>query len=277
MTPLHPMLQTAVAAARAAGELIRAAAADPAALQVRAKHPNDFVTQVDTASERAIVHTLLTAFPGHAVRSEESAQPHGNPAADHVWIVDPLDGTTNFIHGYPAFAVSIALVVRGRIEHGVVLDVCRDELFCASLGAGAYGGERRLQVSARNTLDDALVATSCPYRPGAAFTESVQMLGTVMERVGAVRRSGSAALDLAWVAAGRCDAMFDRGLNAWDVAAGGLLVAEAGGRVGTFVAEDDDGAFVEARECVAGNAGLQAGLTALLRPFARRRATPGRH
>ena len=274
MSPLHPMLQVAVAAARTAGELIHAAAADPGSLQIRQKHPNDFVTQVDTASEQAIVRTLLGAFPDHAVRSEESAQWHGNANADHVWIVDPLDGTTNFIHGYPAYSVSIALAVRGRIEHGVVLDVKRGDLFHASLGAGAWCNDQRLRVSARTALNEALVATSCPYRPGPAFAASMQMLGTVMERVGAIRRSGSAALDLAWLAAGHSDAMFDRGLNAWDVAAGSLLVSEAGGQVSNFLGEPD---FMETRECVAGNPALQATLVALLRPFALPRDPSNRH
>ena len=264
MTP-HPMLQAAVAAARAAGDVIRTAAADPGSLQVRQKHLNDFVTQVDIASEQAIVRTLLGAFPGHAVRSEESARWHGNADADHVWIVDPLDGTTNFIHGYPAYAVSIALSVRGRIEHGVVLDVQRGDLFQASLGAGACCNAWPLQVSGPTALASALVATSCPYRPGPRFAESMQMLGSVMQRVGAIRRSGSAALDLAWVAAGYCDAMFDRGLNAWDVAAGGLLVSEAGGQVGNFAGGPD---FMETRECVAGHPAVQAELTAVLQPFA---------
>jgi myo-inositol-1(or 4)-monophosphatase len=149
MSPLHPMLQVAMAAARAAGTVIRTAAADPGSLQIRQKHPNDFVTQVDTASEQVIVGMLLGAFPDHAVRSEESQHWHGNANADHVWIVDPLDGTTNFIHGYPAYSVSIALAVRGRVEHGVVLDVTRDHLFHASIGAGAWCNDQRLQVSAR--------------------------------------------------------------------------------------------------------------------------------
>ena len=274
MSPLHPMLQVAMVAARAAGTVIRTAAADPGSLQIRQKHPNDFVTQVDTASEQVILRSLLGAYPDHAVRSEESQQWHGNADADHVWIVDPLDGTTNFIHSYPAFSVSIALALRGRIEHGVVLDVTRDDLFHASLGAGAWCNDRRLQVSGRTALNEALVATSCPYRPGPAFDESMRMLGTVMQRVGAIRRSGSAALDLAWVATGRIDAMFDRGLNAWDVAAGGLLVSEAGGQVGNFLGQPD---FLESRECVAGNPALQAELSALLRPFALRRDPANRH
>ena len=274
MNPLQPMLDVAVAAARSAAGIIRAAAADPGSLQVRTKQPNDFVTQVDLASEWAIVRALLGAYPEHAVRGEESAQRHGNPQADHVWIVDPLDGTTNFIHGYPADAVSIALALRGRIELGVVLDVCRGELFQATLGGGAFCDGQRLAVASRSTLQDAVVATSCPYRAAPSFDVAMQMLGEVMQRVGAVRRSGSAALDLAWVAAGRCDASFDLGLNAWDVAAGGLLVGEAGGQVCDFQGNAN---FLESRECIAAHPALRAELGAILRPFALRRKPSNRH
>jgi myo-inositol-1(or 4)-monophosphatase len=263
--PLHPMLAVAVAAAQAAAELIRNAAADPSSLQIREKNPKDFVTQVDVASEQAIVDRLLGAFPDHAVRGEESQQAHGNPRADHVWIVDPLDGTSNFIHGYPVYSVSIALSVRGRIEHGVVLDVNKGDVFHASLGGGAYCNTRRLRIATRTRLQDALVATSCPYPSGPAFARGMRMLGEVMQACAAIRRSGSAALDLSWLAAGHSDGFFDLGLNAWDVAAGGLLVAEAGGRVGNFRGGAD---FAEARECIAGNAAIVDALGSLLRPYA---------
>lgn len=256
-----PMLRLAVSAARAAAAAIRKAAESPDALEVRAKRPNDFVTQVDLASERIIVDTLLGACPQHAVRSEESAAPHGNPGADHVWIVDPLDGTNNFIHAYPAYAVSIALAVGGVVEVGVVWDAVRDEGFVAARGRGAWCGDQRLAVADRRLLGEAIVGTSGPIRPGPGFERSMQTLGSVLAQVSALRRSGSAALDMAWVAAGRCDAMFDRGLNAWDVAAGGLLVQEAGGVVSTF---DGSADFLEARECVAANPALHAALARIL-------------
>lgn len=262
---LAPMLALAADAARAAARLIRQAAESPDALEVRAKRPNDFVTQVDLASERVIVDTLLGACPGHAVRSEESSEPHGTPGADHEWIVDPIDGTNNFIHGYPNVAVSIALAVRGRTEVGVVLDVTRDELFSALRGQGAWLDGKRLAVSRRATLAEAMVANTVPVRPGLAFERHMAMIATVIGQVSALRRSGSAAIDLAWVAAGRCDAMFDRGLNAWDVAAGALLIEEAGGRVTTFSGGAD---FVEARECLAANPALHAELARILQPFA---------
>jgi myo-inositol-1(or 4)-monophosphatase len=199
------------------------------------------------------------------VRSEESAQVHGKVGSDHVWIVDPLDGTANFIHGYPAYSVSIALAIRGRIEHGVVLDVKSGDIFHASLGSGAYCNGQRLQVAERSGLEGALLSTSCPYRPGPGFAPSMQMLGEVLLRVAGIRRSGSAALDLAWTAAGYCDGCFDLGLNAWDVAAGSLLVTEAGGQVGNFRGAPD---FLEVRECMAGNPAVFAALGSVLRPFA---------
>jgi myo-inositol-1(or 4)-monophosphatase len=266
---MHPVLTVAVRAAQRAGALIRAAAADPSSLQVRAKRPNDFVTQVDVASERAIVDTLLAAFPDHAVRGEESQQPHGKADSDHVWIVDPLDGTNNFIHGYPAYSVSIALAVRGRIEQAVVLDVNHGDVFHASLGGGAFRNTQRIAVSARGTLPEALVGTSCPYQPGPGLARCMQMFAEVMGQVAGIRRSGSAALDLAFVAAGGCDGFFDLGLKAWDVAAGSLLVSEAGGRVGNFSGGAD---FLEAQECMAGNPVLFAALGAVLAPYSRRGA-----
>jgi myo-inositol-1(or 4)-monophosphatase len=272
--PWHPMLVVAAQAARAAAELIRNAATDPQSLQIRRKQPNDFVTQVDVASERVILSTLLGAFPQHAVRSEESAQPYGTVGSDHVWIVDPLDGTANFIHGYPAYAVSIALAVRGRVEHGVVLDVARGDLYRASRGHGAYCNDRRLAVSDRPLLDEAMVATSAPHRAAGGLQPAMAMLSAVMGRVGAVRRSGSAAIDLALVAAGACDASFDLGLNAWDVAAGSLLVTEAGGQVSDF---SGGAGFLESKECIAANPALHAALASVLRPFGASAASSNRH
>lgn len=264
--PLDPLLELALAAAQAAGRLIRAAATDPAALQIRAKRPNDFVTQVDVACEQAIVQTLLGRYPGHAVRGEEAAQPHGNAASEHVWIVDPLDGTNNFIHGYPAYSVSIALAVRGQITQAVVLDAVHGDAFNASLGSGCFCNDRPVRVSNRATLPEALVGTSCPFQPGPEHARSMQMFSEVMAGAAGIRRSGSAALDMAWVAAGYCDAFFDVGLRAWDVAAGSLLITEAGGRVGNFRGAPD---FLETQECMAGNQDLFAALGAVLAPYSR--------
>jgi myo-inositol-1(or 4)-monophosphatase len=256
------LLDLAVVAARAGADVIDAATRSNDALQVRSKRPNDFVTQVDLASEAAIVRTLLAAHPDHTVRGEESAAPQGHPSSDHVWIVDPLDGTNNFIHGWPHYAVSVALAVRGRLEVGVVLDVTRGDVYRASRGGGAWRNDERLAISARTQLAEAVVASTCPIRPGPDFDAGMRTLARVMERVSAVRRSGSAALDLAYLAAGRCDAQFDRGLAPWDVAAGALLVREAGGLVTTFAGDPD---MLEARECLAANAALHAALAEILR------------
>ncbi len=264
---VEPALATALRAALLAGNIIRAAAGNPSSVPVREKRPNDFVTEVDLASEQAIVQTLLGAFPQHAVRTEESAKPHGHAASDHVWIVDPLDGTTNFIHGYPHVGVSIALAVRGRIEHAVVLDVMAGEWYHASRGQGAFRGASRLHVSRRGELASALLATSCPARAAPDGARALEMLCDVMARVAAVRRSGSAALDLARVAAGQCDGGFDQGLRAWDVAAGSLLVQEAGGSVGSFAGAPD---FLEAREIVSGGPAVYDALVAVLTPYSRR-------
>ncbi|MCZ4315242.1 inositol monophosphatase family protein [Comamonadaceae bacterium G21597-S1] len=264
---IEPALATALRAALLAGNIIRAAAANPSSVQAREKRPNDFVTEVDLASEQAIVQTLLGAYPHHAVRTEESAKPHGQPASDHVWIVDPLDGTTNFIHAYPQVGVSIALAVRGRIAHAVVLDVMAGEWYHASRGQGAFRGASRLQVSRRGELQSALLATSCPARAAPDGARALELLCDVMGRVAAIRRSGSAALDLARIAAGQCDGGFDLGLNAWDVAAGSLLVQEAGGRVGDFCGASD---FLEAREIVSGAPAVFDALVAVLAPYSRR-------
>lgn len=266
MNPIDPTLAVAIAAARAAAQVIRHAAVDPAALQIKQKNPNDFVTQIDLASERTIVGMLLNAFPQHSVRAEESDQTYGTQGAEQEWIVDPLDGTNNFIHGYPAYSVSIALAVAGRIEHAVVLDVTRGDIFYASRGSGAFCNATPLQVSTRSIFQEAMIATSCPYRPGPHFARSIQMLSDVMLHTGAVRRSGSAALDLAHVAAGYCEGCFDLGLRAWDVAGGSLLVTEAGGCVGDFLG---GGQSLEMQECMAGNPAAFAALGDLLRPYSR--------
>jgi len=267
--PTSPWLALALRAAHAAAALIREAAADPAALEVRLKRPNDFVTRVDVASERLIVQTLLGAEPGHAVMGEEQAALHGNPQADHVWIVDPVDGTVNLIHGIPAYAVSIALAVGGRLEVGVVLDVQRGEVFAAARGQGAWLGRggvwQRLAVSACADLGSAVVATSAPRTADPDDPVAWARFAEVMRAASAVRRGGSAALDLAWVAAGRHDAAYDLGLAPWDVAAGTLLVREAGGRVTTLEGGED---VLSIRETLAAGPGLHAALCRILSPAA---------
>ena len=244
------MLNTAVSAARAAGAIINRAALDIESVRISQKQVNDFVTEVDQASEKAIIELLLTAYPDHAIWAEESGKEHGKQGSDHVWIIDPLDGTTNFIHGFPVYCVSIALAVKGKIEQAVIYDPTRNDLFTATKGRGAYMNDRRIRVGKRSQLSDCLVSTGFPFRPGDDFPKYMRMFGDVMQRTAAMRRPGAAALDLAYVAAGFCDAFFETGLAPWDMAAGSLLVQEAGGLVGNFTGEAN---FLEQKECMAAN------------------------
>ena len=265
-TTPNPMLNVAIRAARAAGAIINRAALDVEAVRVTQKQLNDFVTEIDHASEAAIIETLLGAYPGHAIWAEESGRTHGAQDSEYVWIIDPLDGTTNFIHGFPVYCVSIALAWRGRVEIGVVYDPTRNDLFTATRGRGAFLNDRRLRVSKRIHLRQCLIATGFPFRPGDDFQAYLCMMSDVMQRTAALRRPGAAALDLAYVAAGFSDGFFETGLSAWDVAAGSLLVTEAGGLIGNFTGEPD---FLEQRECLAGNPKVYAQLVQVLKPYSR--------
>ncbi|MEJ5031900.1 inositol monophosphatase family protein [Comamonas sp. MYb69] len=263
---LHPMLNMAIKAARAAGAIINRAALDVESVRVSTKQVNDFVTEVDQASEQAIIETLLTAYPDHGILAEESGNEYGNPRSNHIWIIDPLDGTTNFIHGFPVYCVSIALAVNGRIEQAVVYDPTRNDLFTATRGRGAFLNERRIRVSKRTQLRDTLITTGFPFRPGDNFKQYMAMLGDVMQRTSGVRRPGAAALDLAYVAAGFSDGFFETGLSIWDVAAGSLLVTEAGGLVGNFTGEAD---FLEQREVLAGTPRIYGQLVPILAKYSK--------
>jgi myo-inositol-1(or 4)-monophosphatase len=262
----HPMLNMAVKAARAAGAIINRAALDVEAVRISQKQTNDFVTEVDHAAEHAIIDTLLGAYPDHGILAEESGREHGRAASDHVWVIDPLDGTTNFIHGFPVYCVSIALVVRGRVEQAVIFDPTRNDLFTATRGRGAYLNDRRLRVSKRTQLKEALISTGFPFRPGDNFNAYLRMMADVMKRTAGLRRPGAAALDLAYVAAGFTEGFFETGLSPWDVAAGSLLVTEAGGLVGNFTGEAD---FLEQREIVAGNPKIYGQLVKLLSKYSK--------
>ena len=264
---LHPMLNVAIKAARTAGTIINRAALDVESVRVAAKHTNDFVTEIDQAAEKAIIETLLTAYPDHGIWAEESGQREGRGRdKDHVWIIDPLDGTTNFIHGFPVYCVSIALSVKGRIEQAVVYDPTRNDLFTATRGRGAYDNDRRIRVSKRTRLAESLISTGFPFRKGDDFPTYLKMMGDVMQRTTGLRRPGAAALDLAYVAAGFTDGFFETGLKPWDVAAGSLLVTEAGGLIGNFTGEAGD---LEQAECLAANPRVYAQLVQVLRPYSR--------
>ena len=264
---LHPMLNVAIKAARVAGSIINRASLDVETVRVTTKQTNDFVTEIDHAAEAAIIETLLTAYPDHGIWAEESGRRDGKGRdKDHIWIIDPLDGTTNFIHGFPVYCVSIALMVKGRIEQAVIYDPTRNDLFCATRGRGAYLNDRRIRVAKRNSLRECLLSTGFPFRPGDAFQTYLQLIGDVMPRCAGVRRAGSAALDLAYVAAGFSDGFFELGLSPWDVAAGSLLVTEAGGLIGNFSGEAD---FLEQKECLAANPKVYGQLIGLVGKYSK--------
>lgn len=260
---LHPMLNTAIKAARAAGSIINRASLDVERLQVSTKAPNDFVTEVDHAAEMAIIDTLLAAYPGHGILAEETGSARGAGDSEYVWIIDPIDGTTNFIHGFPTFAVSIALAHRNQVQQAVVYDPARNDLFYASKGRGAYLNDKRLRVSKRTRMADALIGTGFPFRKGDDLGHYMRILEAVMKSCGGMRRPGAAALDLCYVAAGWYDGFFETGLSPWDVAAGSLLVTEAGGLIGNFTGEAD---FLHRREVVAGSPKIYGQLVQLLAP-----------
>jgi myo-inositol-1(or 4)-monophosphatase len=226
---MHPMLNIAIRAARKAGSIINRAALDGGALHVRAKRVNDFVTQVDGAAEQAVMEIVRKAYPDHGFIAEESGET--SPGAEYVWIIDPLDGTTNFIHGFPQYAVSVAVQHRGALAHAVVYDPGKNELFTASKGRGAFLNDRRIRVSKCQRLDDALVGTGFPFKELSRLDLYLRQLQLFMSKASGVRRAGAAALDLAYVACGRLDAFWELGLSKWDMAAGALLIAEAGGLV----------------------------------------------
>jgi myo-inositol-1(or 4)-monophosphatase len=261
---LHPMLNIAIKAARAAGAIINRASLDVERLTVTSKSHNDFVTEVDQAAEHAIISTLLEAYPGHGILAEESGSEFGAKDSDYVWIIDPLDGTTNFIHGLPMYAVSIALSFRGQIQQAVVYDPSRNDMFYASKGRGAFLNDRRLRVSKRTRLLDCLIGTGFPFRKGDNFQRYLKMFEEVMAACAGLRRPGAASLDLCYVAAGWYDGFFETGLSPWDAAAGALIVTEAGGLIGNFTGEAD---FLYRREVLAGSPKIYGQLVKMLSPY----------
>ena len=263
---LHPMINVAIKAARAAGSIINRAALDIESVRISQKKVNDFVTEVDHAAEQVIIETLLTAYPGHGIWAEESGREFGAQDSEFVWIIDPLDGTTNFIHGLPVYCVSIALAVRGKVEQAVIYDPTRNDLFTATKGRGAFLNDRRLRVSKRTELKGCLISTGFPFRENDDFAQYLSMMGDVMQKTAGLRRPGSAALDLAYVAAGFTDGFFELGLQPWDVAAGSLLVTEAGGLIGNFTGESD---FLEQEECLAGAPRIYGQLVSMLGKYSK--------
>ena len=257
---MHPMLTIAVKAARRAGGIISRASQDIDLLTVKHKNHNDFVSEVDRAAEDAIINILHEAYPDHAILAEESGS-QGD--SEYQWIIDPLDGTTNFLHGFPQYAVSIALAHKGVLSQAVIYDPVHNDLFTASRGRGAYLNDRRLRVSKRLYLKDGLIGTGFPYTDYTHLDTYMAMLRDMMQKTAGVRRPGSAALDLAYTAAGRLDGFWEIGLRPWDIAAGCLLVQEAGGLVGDFLGNEN---YLQSGNIMAGNPKIFGQLLQTLAP-----------
>ena len=242
------MLNIAIRAAHSAGDFIVRKINKLPDLKIEVKAPNDFVSEVDREAEVRIIEELLKAYPGHSILAEESGVIEGKD--EYRWIIDPLDGTTNYLHGFPHYAVSIACEHRGRMEHGVIYDPFKQELFAASRGDGATLNNRKIRVTSLKTVEGALIGTGFPFKNPDQLEQFLKLFSAFFSSASDMRRAGSAALDLAYVAAGRLDGYWESGLNAWDVAAGALIVREAGGLVTDY---NGDGNFLENGEIVAGN------------------------
>jgi myo-inositol-1(or 4)-monophosphatase len=233
---MHPMLNIAVKAARRAGGIINRGAQELDLVTVQRKAHNDFVSEVDRAAEQAIIEVLTRAYPDHQILAEESG---ASGDSEFVWIIDPLDGTTNFLHGFPQYSVSIALSHRGILKQAVIYDPTRNDLFTATRGSGAFLNDRRIRVSNRSKLSDALLGTGFPFREIKHLDSYLATFKEMVVKTVGVRRPGSAALDLAYVACGRYDGFWEMGLKPWDIAAGALLIQEGGGLVSDFEGEED--------------------------------------
>lgn len=246
---MQPALNIAIKAARRAGQIINRASNDLDLLKVASKQPNDFVTEVDKAAEAAIIETLQEAYPNYGILAEESGESAGKGDGEFQWIIDPLDGTTNFIHGLPQYAVSIALAKGGVIDQAVVFDPNRNELFTASKGGGAFLNERRIRVSKRLKLQGSLIGTGFPYRMFDHVDTYLAIFKELAQKTAGMRRPGAASLDLAYVACGRYDGFWEFGLSPWDMAAGALLISEAGGLVSDMRGE---ASYLETGNMIAG-------------------------
>ncbi len=233
---MHPMLHTAVRAVREAGRVILMYLDQLDRLEVSSKGRNDFVSQADIEAERAIVEILTKAYPDHGILAEESGTKDGG---DYTWVIDPLDGTTNFLHGFPVFGISVGVTRKNIIEHGVVYDPLRDEMFTASRGDGAQLNGRRIRVSSTRHLTPALLGTGFPFRELNIIEPWMRTFKTLLPKTAGIRRTGAASIDLAYVASGRLDGFWEFGLKPWDIAAGALLIREAGGLVADFSGGQD--------------------------------------
>lgn len=261
---MHPMLNIAVRAARAGGKVITRHLNKMDQVRFSAKAAKDFVSDVDLASEAAIVGTLRSSFPDHTILTEESGELAGSND-EFRWIIDPLDGTTNFLHGFPHYAVSIALEHNGRIDQAVIYNPISQDLYTASRGAGAELNNRRIRVSSCRHLGSALLGTGLPFRENDNFDAGFKVLRDFSERSVGIRRPGAASLDLAAVAAGQFDGFWETRLSVWDVAAGALLVREAGGLITDLSGGES---WLKTGAIVAGTPKLLPEMLKVLRPHA---------
>ncbi len=262
----EPLINIAIEAARAGGSIIVRSLDRMKDIKIDEKKPNDFVTEIDRRTEKVIISIIKKAYPMHSILGEEYGEQEGN---DYRWIIDPIDGTRNFIHGLPYFAVSIAVVHKNKIEHGVIYDPIRQELFTASRGRGAQLNDRKIRVSQHKKLDTALIGTGFAYRHAETPHANAPLFyQRFVSCCGDIRRAGAAALDLAYVAAGRLDGFWECGLKVWDLAAGALLVKEAGGIVTDI--EGGDG-YMKSGDIVAGNPAI---LKELLKVMKQQRHSP---
>lgn len=257
---MHPMLNIAVKAARRAGTIINRATQNLDLLTVQRKGEHDYVSEVDKMAEQAIVETLLEAYPDHAILAEEGG---AQGKSEYVWIIDPLDGTTNFLHGFPQFAVSIGLQHKGVLNQAVIYDPTRNELYTATRGRGAYLNDRRLRVSKQTRLEDALIGTGFPYSDFSFMEAYMKMFMELMPKTAGLRRPGAASLDLAYVAAGRYDGFWEAGLKQWDMAAGVLLIQESGGLVTDF---DGGENYMATGNVIGGNPKIFSQLLQVIQP-----------
>lgn len=257
---MHPFVNIAIRAVRSAARVILRYYGRTDILNINQKSRNDFVTEVDRQAEQIIINELHGKFPNHGILAEESGQQSGD---EFVWIIDPLDGTTNYIHGIPQFAISVALQYRGRLEHGVIYDPLREELFTASRGDGALLNNRRLHVSHRPSLEGALLGTGFPFRDQRFVKSYLGMFEALLKDTAGIRRPGSAALDLAYIAAGRTDGFWELGLSPWDFAAGVVLIREAGGVV-TDLAGDQN--FFHTGNLIAGGFKVHDAILQAIKP-----------
>ena len=255
------MLNIATRAARSAGRILMRYLERTDRIAVTSKSRNDFVSEVDRGAEQAIIQELRSRYPDHAILAEESGEHRGS---EFQWVIDPLDGTTNYLHGFPQFSVSIALKYRNRLEQAVVYDPLREEMFTASRGQGAQLNDRRLRVAGRTSLEGALIGTGFPFRDHRHLDAYLSMFKAMIQDTAGIRRPGSAALDFAYVAAGRLDGFWELGLAQWDFAAGALLVSEAGGKVTDLAGGDR---YLDTGNLIAGNLKVHQAMLTKIRPF----------